>query len=114
MSQDSTIRVGDWIERHVVSGSPWARVVTVFDAETVSVVYLDDDTPVQDRMIFEAGDSRFERNGPSGIKIREASQIKHWRQTLREGPPFQIGAGTPQLVYLPSKGSVWRRRRSED
>jgi hypothetical protein len=78
----------------------------------VSVVYLDGDTPVKDDMILDGGQWRFKYQGPSGFKIREAPDVKRWRATLREGPPFRILPGSTQLVYDHTRGTVLRRGRS--
>jgi hypothetical protein len=110
MNDSPKVQVDDWIEREVAFGyCEWARVVAVMDSESVFVVYLDGDTPIQDEMIFHGGHWRFKHNGPSGNKV-EFRAIKRWREILQEGPPHRIltGGQQPQLVYEQTNGAVWR------
>ena len=112
MDTPTTVKVGDWIEREVHGGyCRWSKVVHVYQEDWISVVYLDDRTPVKDDMELSEGRWKFKYQGVSGFKIRDGAD--RWGGTLRQGPPFQFSAGGIPLVYLHTQGFVWLLPRRE-
>jgi hypothetical protein len=108
MSEHNTVKVGDWIEREVAFGyCRWAKVTAVSDPVTVSVVYLDGETPVEEEMILEDSNWKFKSAGVDGFKAGTS-----WFKILQEGPPSRI-LGTNQLVYEESKDAVWLRMKTK-
>jgi hypothetical protein len=112
MNSPTTVKIGDWIEREVYNGyCRWSKVVHVYQENWITVVYLDDQMPVKDDMELSDGRWKFKYQGVSGFKIRNGADS--WRNTLKQGPPFQLPVGEAPLVCYPTKGFVWLLPRRE-
>ena len=113
MDTPIAIKVGTWIEREVHGTyCPWAKVVHIYQEDWISVVYLNDETPVKDDMAFSNGRWKLKYDGPSGFTIRAGSD--KWRETLRLGPPHRIRSSAPYIDYLQPEDIVLQPRRSAE
>ena len=113
MDTPTTVKVGTWIEREVHGTyCRWAKVVHIYEADWISVVYLDGDTPVKDDFQLVDGRWGFKYEGVSGFTIRDGAD--RWRETLRSGPPHRIRSSIPWIEYLQPEDIVLLPRRSAE
>jgi len=113
MNTPTTVKPGMWIEREVHGTyCRWAKVVHIYQEDWISVVYLDDQTPVKDDMEYSEGRWKFKYDGVSGFNI--TSGVDKWRETLRSGPPHRIRSSVPWIEYLQPEDIVLMPRRSDE